>query len=206
MRIVFCLAFNVSFFCSLLALSDERRVSDVDGIFLVEHDPDAKVNQRLLLAIWRNGWAVRDNTPREVQSNYLACQLSDEAVEQLKRRIMNDGLLTYKKPLLNYGIPDGPLSFLTIRMNGHSLEMASCIEQFESANMVVAIESGLIPRAGRSRTEVLSTLSQEFLFKRLVWSETIHTIERSLLGFPTKVIAGELLTREGALIFKYEVK
>ena len=69
--------------------ADEREITNAEGIFLVKYGEQKENPSRLVLAIWRDGWAVRDSTPREDTPNYSYVQLKKETIEKLIDQFIN---------------------------------------------------------------------------------------------------------------------
>ena len=141
-----------------------------------------------ILAVWPDGHAVWSADSVNGGPPYCEGRVDPKNVSHLVTRFERDGL--FDDDALNraqFG-PDSQFLTILFKSGEKTLKMQSWHELAEQSERVVGTSSGLLFLEGQNRLEVLRKEPAEYLFYRMVWSETRTKLADLLprTGIPSK--------------------
>jgi hypothetical protein len=178
-----------------------RPISEADSVLAVYREDWGLASSgapAVLLVAWPDGHIVWSSDRLKGGPPYYTGSTSPKKVAALLARFEKDGLLADEK--LNdpqFG-PDSQFTTLLIKRGKQQAKMQSWHELFEVSDSMVVDHHGVQSLRGRRRLDVLRKAPKDYLFFRLVWSETRGKLN-DLIPAQGTVSAGKPFLKVGVL-------
>ncbi len=152
-----------------------RRITEAASVLAVygeDHRLGSAGTPAIIFAAWPDGHVVWSGAPVHGGSPYRQGNVNPEKIAKLFARFERDGLFASKR--LNQGNfgPDSQFTTLLIKSGTKQIKMQSWHETFEESEKLVVTSTGASALDGRQRLDVLYQEPADYLYFRLVWSET----------------------------------
>jgi hypothetical protein len=176
-----------------------RPISQTDSVLAVYREDwglASRGDVALIFAAWPDGKVVWSAERVQGGPPYRTGKVEPKKVAALLARFEKDGLFADKKlgdP--NFG-PESQFITVFVKSGKQQIKMRSWHELFEESDNLADAGHGVeVLEGGKRRLDVLRTASSEFLFYRLVWSET--------RGKLAELIPSESSRTEGKPVMKH---
>jgi hypothetical protein len=158
----------------------------------------------IILAIWPDGQAVWSGDRLRGGPPYSAGRVDPKRVAALLSRFETDGLFGDDSLNDPHFAPDSACITVFIKSGKKQVKMQSWHELGEASGRLVGTSRGESPLdGGTRRLEVLRKEPAEFLYFRLVWSETRGKLADLIPG-ESKPLAGKPVMKAGILSWQEE--
>jgi hypothetical protein len=177
-----------------------RPITEAQSVIAVYYEDWGLASARepaIIFAAWPDGYLVWSDDRIRGGPPYHAAQLDPQKFAKLIARFENDGLFADGKLNDAQWGPDSEFITVLIKSGKRKVEMSSWHELFEAHGGLVT-SAGVLLSEKRPRLEVLRKEPADYLFYRMVWSETRTSIAALIpsAGQPT---TGSPLKRAGVL-------
>lgn len=152
----------------------------------------------IILAAWPDGHIVWSDDRLAGGAPYHAGRVDPKKVTALLARFEKDGLFADKKLNDAHFGPDSKVNHVFIKSGNKQVEMRSWHEGFEVHDGLVVDHKGAAALEGRRRLDVLREAPADYLYFRLVWSET-RTKLSDLIPGESSISAGTPRMKAGVL-------
>jgi hypothetical protein len=155
----------------------------------------------IILAIWSDGKIVWSSDRLNGGPPYLSGQIDPEKVASLLSDLERDGLFADNKLNVAHFGPDSHFTTLLVKSGKKQVTMQSWHERSEAGGKSIAGSRGVSGLAGQRRFQALSKEPAEYLYYRLVWSETRGKLIDLIPDVGTSV-AGRPVTNDKGLAWQ----
>ncbi|HEV7998347.1 MAG TPA: hypothetical protein VGP63_00615 [Planctomycetaceae bacterium] len=181
-----------------------RPITEAQSVIAVYYEDWGLASARgpeIIFVAWPDGHLVWSDDRIRGGPPYHAAQLDPQRFAKLIARFENDGLFADGKLNDAHWGPDSEFITVLVKSGKRKVDMSSWHELFE-ANGGLVTSAGVLLSEKRPRLEVLRKEPADYLFYRMVWSETrtsiaalIPSAGQPTTGSPRKK-AGELWWQE----------
>jgi hypothetical protein len=155
----------------------------------------------IILAAWPDGNVVWSANQLKGGTPYFQGHVEPKRIAALIQQFDKDGLFDDSKlNQSNFG-PDSQFITLFIKAGRKSVKMGSWHELFEDSGKLVVDHNGVSSLEGRRRLDILRKAPADYLFFRLVWSETRAKIT-DLIPAEKKKSIGKPMMKAGVLAWQ----
>jgi hypothetical protein len=193
--------------CALSVRTDQpnvqtRPITEADSVLAVYPEdwgnrPGAG-GTKVILVAWPDGHIVWSTDRIQGGGPYRAGRIDPKKFATLLKRFEKDGLFADEKlNQANFG-PDSQFITVHIKSGKKQVKMQSWHELYEMSDEVVVNDRGIVGLQGRRRLDELRKAPADYLFFRMVWSETRSKLS-DLLPSEWSPSGGEPITNAGVL-------
>jgi hypothetical protein len=156
-----------------------RPISDAESVLAVYREGLGLVSSgepAIILAAWPDGYIVWSGDRLKGGPPYRAGHIDPRRVAALLARFDQDGLFADERLNASHSGPDSQFITVFIKSGRKQVGMSSWHELFEEGGRAVVDHNGVSHLGGRHKLDVLRKAPADYLFFRLVWSETRSTL------------------------------
>lgn len=157
---------------SQLAVRPITEAEAVLAAYYQDHGLLSRGSPAIIFTAWPDGHMVWSNDRLKGGAPYRVGHVDPNKVAALLDRIEKDGFFADKKLNRSHLGPDSQFVTLFVKSGKKQVTMASWHEVYEDSGKLIADQNGISALEGRGRLEVLRKSPPDYLFFRLVWSET----------------------------------
>jgi hypothetical protein len=195
-------------FCFILSLcgsasaeepkSATRPISEADSVLAVYWEDWALGSFKeptIILVAWPDGRIIKSGDRLKGGPPYRSCRIDPKKVTQLLARFDKEGLFAQEESKQSHAVIDGQFISILIKSGKRQVHMASSHELFTESD---EIDHNGARLERRCLLDVLRQAPADYLFYRVVWSETRARIA-NLVPDETVPIAGKQVMKAGVL-------
>src|SRR5262245_17974683 len=152
---------------------EPKAITDAESVIAVYREDWLLADgPAVILVAWPDGNVVFSSKRVEGGAPYRGGRVDPKKVTDLLTWFDKDGL--FADEMLNRAHlgPDSPFITVYVKSGNKKVKMKSWHELFETSGNMVANHRGAGPLEGRRRLDELRKAPAEYLFFRMVWSET----------------------------------
>jgi hypothetical protein len=172
-----CLALGL---CASVIFADEgkkvkRPISEAESVLAVYREdwgPTSNGEPAIILVAWPDGQVVWSGDRLNGGAPYHSGRIDPKRVTALLQRFDRGGLFADEKLNHAHFGPDSQFLTVFIKFGNAKVKMQSWHELFEASEKTVADHNGVSALEGHRRLDVLRKAPADYLFFRMVWSET----------------------------------
>ncbi len=194
----------VSVLCAEEPKQVMRPISQADSVLAVYREDWGRTSSgepAIILVAWADGHIIWSGDRLKGGAPYRTGHADPKTVTALLTRFDNDGLFADDRLNQAYFGPDSQFITVLIKSGKKQVKMQSWHELFEASDKVVVDHSGAGTLGGRRRLDVLRKAPADYLFYRLVWSETRTKLTDLIPGESTSS-AGKPFLKAGVLTWQ----
>jgi hypothetical protein len=182
-----------------------RPIEQADSVLAIypeDWDLGARVRvSNLIFAVWSDGHVVWSKDRRKGGAPYFTSRVDPENVSFLLSRLEHDGVFADSALNNDYVGLDSRFTTLLIRSGKKELRMQSWHENVEFEGKSVAGRDGVHALNGQRRLAALKKEPADYLYYRLVWSETRGRLI-DLIPNDGKRVSGRVVVTERGLAWR----
>jgi hypothetical protein len=178
-----------------------RPISDAESVLAVYRQDWGLASSgkpAIILAAWPDGLIVWSDDRLRGGPPYRAGHVDPRRVKALLTAFDQDGLFADERLNDGHFGPDSQFTTVFVKSGKKQVEMRSWHELYEEGGGLVVDHHGVSFLDGRHKLDVLRKAPADYLFFRLVWSETRSKLAELMPGEST-VTGGKPVMRAGKL-------
>ncbi len=181
-----------------------RPISDAESVLAVYREDWGRASSgepAMIFTAWPDGFIVWSGDRLLGGPPYRAGHSDPRKVTALLTRFEQDGLFADKRLNDAQVGPDSQFTTVFIKSGKKQVEMSSWHELYEEPGKSVVDHNGVSGLGGRLRLDVLRRAPADYLFYRVVWSETRNKLV-DLIPAESTAIAGKPVMKAGRLYWQ----
>jgi hypothetical protein len=200
---VFCASFSL---CVSAISADEpklatRPISEADSVLAVYWEDwglASAGDPAIILVAWPDGHIIKSGNRLKGGPPYRSCRIDAKKVTQLLARFDKEGLFAQEEIKQSHAVIDGQFISILIKSGKREVHMASSHELFTESD---EIDHNGARLERRCLLDVLRQAPADYLFYRVVWSETRARMA-DLVPDATLPVAGKPVMKAGVLTWQ----